>query len=84
MWSASQRGAMQKHPVRKRAVQSAVRDARRSAGLSQRELSEHLGEAVNYVQRIESGERGLQVSEFIEIARAIGMDPIELFRRCLR
>ena len=75
---------MQKHPVRKRAILAAVRDARRAAGLSQRELSERLGEAVNYVQRIESGERGLQVSEFIEIARAVGIDPVELLRRCIR
>jgi len=75
---------MQKHPVRKRAILGAVADARRAAGLSQRELSERLGEAINYVQRIESGERGLQVSEFIEVARAIGIDPVELLRRCIR
>ena len=75
---------MQKHPVRKRAILGAVADARRAAGLSQRELSERLGEAINYVQRIESGERGLQVSEFIEIARAIDVDPVELLRRCIR
>jgi len=75
---------MQKHPVRKRAILTAVAGARRAAGLSQRELSERLGEAVNYVQRIESGERGLQVAEFIEIARAVGIDPVDLLRRCLR
>jgi transcriptional regulator with XRE-family HTH domain len=75
---------MQKHPVRRRAVLAAVADARRTARLSQRQLSERLGEAVNYVQRIESGERGLQVSEFIEVARAIGIDPVELLRRCIR
>jgi transcriptional regulator with XRE-family HTH domain len=62
----------------------AVRDARRAAGLSQRQLSERLGEAINYVQRIERGDRGLQVSEFIEIARAVGLDPVELLRRCMR
>jgi transcriptional regulator with XRE-family HTH domain len=75
---------MQKHPVRKRAIMEAVADARRAAELSQRQLSERLGEAINYVQRIESGERGLQVSEFIEVARAIGIDPVELLRRCIR
>jgi transcriptional regulator with XRE-family HTH domain len=75
---------MQKHPVRKRAIAEAVSDARRAAGLSQRQLSERLGEAINYVQRIESGERGLQVSEFIAVARAIGVDPVELLRRCIR
>jgi transcriptional regulator with XRE-family HTH domain len=75
---------MQKHPVRKQAILETLADARREAGLSQRQLSERLGEAINYVQRIESGERGLQVSEFIEIARTLGKDPVELLRRMLR
>jgi transcriptional regulator with XRE-family HTH domain len=75
---------MQKHPVRRRAIAGAVADARRAERLSQRQLSERLGESINYVQRIESGERGLQVPEFIELARAIGIDPVELFRRALR
>jgi ribosome-binding protein aMBF1 (putative translation factor) len=75
---------MQKHPVRKRAILEVVADARRAAGLSQRELSERLKEANNYIQRIESGERGLQVSEFVEIARALDVDPTELLRKALR
>lgn len=75
---------MHKHPVRKRAILEVVADARRAAGLSQRELSERLKEANNYIQRIESGERCLQVSEFIEIAQELDVDPIELLKRVLR
>jgi transcriptional regulator with XRE-family HTH domain len=75
---------MQKHPVRKRAILEAVAEARRAAGLSQRQLSEQLKEANNYVQRIESGERGIQVSEFIEIAQALDVDPVELLKKALR
>lgn len=75
---------MQKHPVRKRAILGAIAEARRTAGLSQRQLSERLKEANNYIQRIESGERGLQVSEFVEIARALDIDPLEMLRRALR
>jgi transcriptional regulator with XRE-family HTH domain len=75
---------MSKQPVRQRAVIDSIASARREAGLSQRELSEQLGEAINFMQRIESGERNVSVVEFISIARAIGMDPCDMLRRALR
>ncbi len=58
--------------------------ARKEAGLSQRQLSEKLKEPMNFIQRIESGERDVGVTEFITIARVIGVDPVELFKRALR
>lgn len=75
-----QRGRDAKPPVRKRAILGAVAEARRTAGLSQRQLSQRLKEANNYIQRIESGERGLQVWEFVEIACAPDIDPLEMPR----
>jgi transcriptional regulator with XRE-family HTH domain len=75
---------VRKYPAQHRAIVASIRDARIAAGLSQRKLAARLGEAINYVQRIESGERQLQVVEFIAIAKALKADPIDLLRSALR
>lgn len=74
---------MARHPVRQRAIIAAIAGARREAGLSQRQLSERLREAINFIQRIESGERDVGVAEFVAIARAMDVDPCVLLKRAL-
>ena len=73
-----------KFPARQRAIAAAIAQARNEAGLSQRQVSEKLGEPSNWMQRIESLERRVDVAEFVAIARVIDIDPIELLRRALR
>lgn len=73
-----------KYPARQRAVAAAIRSAREAAGLSQRQLSEKLREPPNWIQRIESLERRVDVAEFIGIAKALGVDAVELFRQAGR
>ncbi|HEV2270571.1 MAG TPA: helix-turn-helix transcriptional regulator [Steroidobacteraceae bacterium] len=73
-----------KYPARQRAIVAALRKAREVAGLSQRQLSEKLREPPNWIQRIESLERRVDVAEFIAIAGAVEADPIELLRDALR
>jgi transcriptional regulator with XRE-family HTH domain len=75
---------MRKYPARYRAVISAIRDARREAGISQRALSEQLGEVFTYIHVIEAGQRNVLAEEFIAISEALGIDPSELMRRVLR
>lgn len=70
--------------VRHRALIAAIVEARESAGLSQREFAKKLSRTNNFVWRIEAGERKVEVLEFIEIAKAAGLDPIELLRRVMR
>ena len=72
-----------KYSARQRAVAAALRQAREAAGLSQRQLSERLQQPPNWIQRIESLERRVDVAEFIAIAKAVGADPAELFRDVL-
>jgi transcriptional regulator with XRE-family HTH domain len=50
-------------------------DARKSAGLKQTDLADRLGRPQSYVSKIERGERGVDVIEFLEIAKAIGFKP---------
>jgi transcriptional regulator with XRE-family HTH domain len=72
-----------KYSARQRAIAAALRKAREAAGLSQRQLSERLQQPPNWIQRIESLERRVDVAEFIAIAKAVGADPAELFREVL-
>jgi transcriptional regulator with XRE-family HTH domain len=71
-------------PSRQRAIVSAIADARRAADLSQRQLSVKLGAPPNWIQRIESLERRVDVAEFIAIARAVNVEPTALLARVLK
>jgi transcriptional regulator with XRE-family HTH domain len=75
---------MRKYPARYRAVISALRDARREAGLSQRALSGKLGEVFTYIHMIEAGQRNVLAEEFIAISEALGIDPAVLMSRVVR
>jgi transcriptional regulator with XRE-family HTH domain len=54
--------------------------ARKDAHITQTALAEMLGRPQSFVAKYESGERRLDVAEFIGIARAIGADPYKLLR----
>ena len=54
------------------------------AGLSQRGLSAALQENPTFIARIERGDRTLDVVEFLDIMRAVGVEPIAGFHRLLR
>lgn len=49
--------------------------ARRDAGLTQVALAKKLGRPQSFVSKFERGERRLDVPEFIDVARALGIDP---------
>jgi len=49
-------------------------EARRACGLRQADLAERLGRPQSFVSNYERGTRRLEVSEFIQIARLLGMD----------
>jgi transcriptional regulator with XRE-family HTH domain len=73
-----------KFPTRQRAIVAVIRSAREAAGLSQRQLSTKLGEPPNWIQRIETLERRLDVAEFMAIAKAVNADAVDLFRQAMR
>ena len=57
----------------------ALREIRRSKGMTQVQLSERLDRAQSYISNIERGERRLDVIEFMAIAAALNRDAAELF-----
>jgi transcriptional regulator with XRE-family HTH domain len=58
-------------------------EARKAAGLSQRALAARLKRSGSFVWKLESHEHRVDVLEFVDIARACGVAPIELLRRVI-
>jgi len=50
-------------------------EARKERGLTQVDIAERLGKPQSFVSKYERGERRLDVVEFLEVARAIGIEP---------
>lgn len=55
-------------------------DERNKAELKQSDVSSKLGKPQSYISKIERGERGMGIVEFVEIAQAIGFDPAKFLR----
>lgn len=66
-----------------RIIIEAMKSAREANGLSQRELARRLGKPPSFVNKIELLERRLDVLEFVAIARAMGLEPKELFGKVM-
>ena len=69
---------------RHRALCAALRSARKTARLSQDELASRLKTSQTVIARIESGERRVDVVEFIDMARALRLDPREVLSELMK
>lgn len=54
-----------------------LRQARKTAGLTQTEVANRLGRTQGYVNKIEAGERRLDVVQLRDFCRALGTDFME-------
>jgi len=61
--------------ARHRALIALLIAKREAAGLTQTELAAKLGEYQSFVARLESGQRRVDVVEFLEFADLLGFDP---------
>lgn len=59
---------------RQKALIALLIEKREVAGLTQAELAEKLGEYQSFVARLESGQRRVDVVEFLELADILGFD----------
>jgi transcriptional regulator with XRE-family HTH domain len=78
MWTLSILGALILKSLRSRrhrALCAALKAARKAAGLSQEELAARLKTTQTVIARIEIGERRIDVIEFLDLARALRLDP---------
>ena len=58
-------------------------EAREAAGLTQAALAERLNRRQSYVSKFERGERRLDVVEFLEVSKALRIDPFDLLRQLI-
>jgi len=63
-----------------RIVMEALKQARLQAGLKQSELAARIGKDQSWVSLVEGSQRRVDMVEFIEIAKALDVDPVELLR----
>jgi len=61
-------------------VRAVLVQARRRAATAQRRLGAQLGKSGSHICMIERGQRRVDVLEFYRIARALGADPVALFK----
>lgn len=59
-------------------------EARESAGLTQWQLAERLKRPQSYVSKFERGERRLDVVEFLEVTKALRIDPLEVLQTLIQ
>lgn len=72
-----------KSPSYEAAIRAIVA-ARKSKGLSQREVAERLGKPRSFVSKIENRERRIDIVEFVALARALGVDPSDMLAGVLK
>ena len=60
---------------RHKALIAMLIEKREAKGMTQTELAEKLDQYQSFVARIESGQRRIDVIEYLDIAQAIGFDP---------
>jgi len=66
---------------RHEALRALLVEKRKEAGLTQSEVAKKLRRYQSFVATIESGQRRIDVVEFLDIADAIGFDPRDAIKR---
>lgn len=61
-----------------------IKEARQERNVSQEKLSQLLGQSINFVLKIESQGRRIDVVEFYQISKALDIPPRNLFDRFLQ
>ena len=51
---------------------------RKGIGMTQTQLAQKIKQNQSYVSKYENGERRLDVIEFVQVAKAIGADPLQI------
>jgi transcriptional regulator with XRE-family HTH domain len=69
------------HSDRYRKMCELLINSRRQGGLTQSELAQRLKKPQSYVSKYETGERRIDLIEFLEISEALDVKPTTILRR---
>jgi transcriptional regulator with XRE-family HTH domain len=61
-----------------------LKGAREQSGLTQAVVAKRIGKAQSFVSNYESGERRLDLVEFITVASILGIDPLHPMKKLIR
>lgn len=61
-----------------RTLRNQLREARAIAGLTQADVAKRLNKSQSFVSKVETGERQLDVIEFIDLSIALGFHPVAM------
>jgi len=70
-------------PTRYEVLRGLLAVERQSKGMTQQDVAAKLGKPQSYVSKYESGERHLDLVEFVEVCEALSADPVEVLQRML-
>ena len=68
------------HSDRYKKVVSKLIEARKKQGLTQRQLAAKVGKYITFVSKYEIFERRLDIVEFVDVCKALGLEPQELLQ----
>jgi transcriptional regulator with XRE-family HTH domain len=66
---------------RQKALISLLIEQRKKSGLTQAQLAKRLRRYQSFVATFESGQRRIDVIEFLDLAEVIGFDPIDAIKK---
>jgi transcriptional regulator with XRE-family HTH domain len=72
------------HSARQAALVRLLIQKREAAGLTQAQLAKRLGQYQSFVARLESGERRIDVVEFLEISEVVGFNARDVILALLK
>jgi len=72
------------HTSEHQAFRLAIAKAREKAKLTQAELAKRLGKPQSFVSKYESGERRLDVIEFLAVCQALDADPLPFLKQFIQ
>jgi transcriptional regulator with XRE-family HTH domain len=61
-----------------------LKAARKEAGLTQAAVAKKLRKPQSFIAKYENGERRIDVTEFVDLARALDADPVSLLRQFVK
>ena len=72
---------MEKSPQVQWAIAKVTREAREKTGLSQEELADFSRLSHSYISNLERGRKGVSITTFLQLAKALETSGTELMRR---